>query len=63
MNNNKTSNSGVSLLGVVQIVFIILKLAGLISWSWWIVLVPLWVSLFLLLIAVLVLLIVYIAAK
>ena len=63
MNNSKASNSGVSLIGVVQIVFIILKLAGLISWSWWIVLVPLWITLFLLLIAVLVLLIVYIAAK
>lgn len=63
MNNSKASNSGVSLLGVVQIVFIILKLAGLVSWSWWIVLVPLWFALFLLLIAVLVLLIVYISAK
>lgn len=29
-------------LDVVLIVFIILKLAGLITWSWWWVLCPLW---------------------
>lgn len=31
------------LLDVIQIVLIILKLTNLISWSWWIVLIPLWI--------------------
>lgn len=47
------SNGGVSLLGVVQIVFIILKLVGVITWSWWLVLIPLWVSIALILISLL----------
>lgn len=41
-NNNTT---GVSILGVVQIVFIILKLLHVIDQSWWLVLVPLWIDL------------------
>ena len=36
------------LLEVVQIVFIILKLTNLISWSWWAVLIPLWIVIILL---------------
>lgn len=35
----------VTLNDVIQIVFIILKLCKLIDWSWWLVLIPLWVSL------------------
>ena len=35
---------GVSTAGVVQIVFLILKLVGVISWSWIWVLSPLWIS-------------------
>lgn len=35
----------VTLNDVVQVVFIILKLCKLIDWSWWIVLIPIWISL------------------
>lgn len=42
MENNKKSN-GVGCLGVVLIVFVILKLCGLIQWSWFWVLSPLWI--------------------
>lgn len=38
-------NSGVDLLTVLQVVFIVLKLTDLISWSWPVVLIPLWISL------------------
>lgn len=34
--------SGLGLLDVIQIVLIILKLVGVIDWSWWVVLIPLW---------------------
>ena len=37
---NKSSGMGVS--SVVGIVFIILKLVGVIEWSWWWVTLPLW---------------------
>lgn len=30
------------LFGVLAIVFIVLKLVGVIDWSWWYVLLPLW---------------------
>ena len=39
----QTTSGGISILGVVQIVFIILKLVGVIEWSWWLVLIPLWI--------------------
>lgn len=46
-----TSGSGArgSFLGLLAIVFITLKLCGVIDWSWWWVLAPLWggVALFL----------------
>lgn len=29
-------------LGAPQLVFLILKLTGVIGWSWWAVLIPLW---------------------
>lgn len=45
-NSNKNSGSGgVSLTGVLTIVFIVLKLCGVINWSWIWVLSPLWISL------------------
>jgi hypothetical protein len=40
--NNAT---GVGILDVILIIFIVLKLVGVITWSWWIVLIPLWASL------------------
>ena len=36
---------GVGILGVVLIVLVTLKLAGLVSWPWWAVLMPLWLGL------------------
>lgn len=42
MNNNTGSNIG--LLDIILVVNIILKLIGVINWSWWVVLWPLWVS-------------------
>ena len=43
MNNKQTSN-GIGFTGLLTIVFIILKLCGIIAWSWWWVLSPLWIS-------------------
>ena len=38
------SSSGLALSEVVLIVFVVLKLVGVINWSWWWVLSPLWIS-------------------
>jgi len=37
-----TSSGGLGVMGVLTIVFIVLKLVGTITWSWWWVLSPLW---------------------
>lgn len=39
------SNSGIGFVGLLTIVFIVLKLTKVISWSWLWVLSPLWISL------------------
>ena len=41
---NKNTGSSLGLLDVILVVNIILKLIGVINWSWWIVLWPLWAS-------------------
>lgn len=41
--SNKSSSGGVGVCTVVGIVFLILKLTGLIDWSWWWVLAPFWI--------------------
>ncbi len=47
------ASGGISLSGLTFIVFLVLKLCGVIDWSWWWVTAPLWGP-FALLIAVLV---------
>lgn len=62
---NKNNNSGGSSVGgisfgsLLTLVFIVLKLTGVINWSWAWVLSPLWISAILMLILVIVLHIIY----
>jgi predicted RND superfamily exporter protein len=42
--NNTTSSGGVGFTGLLTILFIALKLTHVITWSWWWVLSPLWIS-------------------
>ena len=42
-NNNKTSG-GIGFTGLLTLLFIGLKLCGVISWSWLWVLSPIWIS-------------------
>lgn len=45
MNNNKnTTSGGIGFAGLLTIVFIVLKLCNVIKWSWVWVLSPLWIS-------------------
>lgn len=43
MENSKKSSGGMSLAGVLLVVFIVLKLCDVIAWSWVWVLSPLWI--------------------
>lgn len=45
-NNERTvvnNTGGIGFLGLLAIVFIVLKLTGYIAWSWWWVLAPIWI--------------------
>jgi len=41
-NESNKSTGGIGFLGLLGLAFIILKLCGVINWSWWWVTVPLW---------------------
>ena len=45
MNNerNNTTAGGIGFCGLLTVAFIVLKLAGVINWSWLWVLAPLWI--------------------
>lgn len=40
---NEGRSSGLGVFGVCLVVFVILKLTNLITWSWWWVLSPIWI--------------------
>ena len=44
MSKEIKSNGGIGFGGLLTIVFIVLKLLGVITWSWWWVLSPIWIS-------------------
>lgn len=41
-NRSKSTATGFGVLGLLTIIFAAMKLAGVIGWSWWLVLIPLW---------------------
>lgn len=43
--SDKTTHYGINFAELLLIVFIVLKLTNVISWSWWWVLSPLWITL------------------
>ena len=49
MNNEKTTSGGIGFGSALLLTFIILKLVGVIDWSWWWVLSPIWIPVALLL--------------
>lgn len=46
MSNNSSGvkSGGIGFTGLLAIVFIVLKLIGVVNWSWWWVLSPIWIS-------------------
>ena len=45
MSSSSSSSGGISFTGALTILFIGLKLTNVITWSWWWVLSPIWISL------------------
>lgn len=42
--SSNTNSGGIGFAGLLAVAFIVLKLIGVITWSWWWVLAPLWVT-------------------
>ena len=42
--NNNDASGGIGFVGLLTIAFIVLKLVGVINWSWVWVLSPIWIS-------------------
>lgn len=42
--NTAATGGGITFVGAMQVAFIVLKLCGVISWSWGWVLAPIWVG-------------------
>ena len=42
-NTTEVNSGGIGFLGLLAIVFIVLKLTDYIDWSWWWVLAPIWI--------------------
>lgn len=53
--NRNSSSSGIGICGVLTIVFVVLKLVGVINWSWLWVLCSLWIDILLTVIVLVVL--------
>lgn len=45
MRERRGSSGGVGFAGLLALLFIALKLTGVIDWGWWLVLMPLWLPL------------------
>lgn len=43
-NNSSAASGGIGFFGLLQVAFIVLKLVGVINWSWGAVLIPLWIE-------------------
>lgn len=39
---SSSSSSGIGVFGLLGVVFVTLKLCGVIHWSWWLVTIPFW---------------------
>ena len=44
MANQQVNSGGIGFVGLLAILFIGLKLTGYITWSWWWVLSPIWIT-------------------
>lgn len=52
--NTAATGDGITFMGALQVAFIVLKLCGVISWSWGWVLAPVWIGFFVIAIIVVV---------
>ena len=57
------SNLGIGFIGLLTIAFIVLKLTGFITWSWWWVLSPPWITLLVIIAILMIILVCHVVYK
>ena len=62
-NENKNVYNGIGFFGLLQVVFIALKVAKVIDWSWWLVFIPAWIDIGICLIIIIIAIILTIIVK
>ncbi len=55
---NKDTNGGIGFWGLLQLMFILLKLLGVIKWSWVLVFIPTYIAIFFCIAALIILMII-----
>ncbi len=61
--SQQSSSGGISVFGLLGVVFVTLKLMGYINWSWWWVTAPFWGGFVLLITVIIVLILVQVWAE
>lgn len=56
---NSNSYRGIGFFELLQVVFIALKVAKVIDWSWWLVFIPTWIHLGIIILLIIILAIIY----
>ena len=56
---NSNSYRGIGFFGLLQVVFIALKVAKVIDWSWWLVFLPIWIELGIIILLIIIFTIIY----
>ena len=52
MATNNAQSGGIGITGALFLIFLVLKLTGVIAWSWWWVTAPLWAPLLIVIVIV-----------
>lgn len=63
MSSSSSSSGGIGFVGLLQVVFITLKLCNVIQWSWFYVLLPMIISTAFILLALGIILLIYLLKK
>lgn len=60
---NRAAGGGITFLGLLQVAFIVLKLCGVVTWTWPVVLIPLWIDIAIVAIVLIIWIIIIIKAR
>lgn len=55
--SHTTSSNGIGTLGLLGVLFVGLKLTGYIDWSWWLVTLPFWIGIPIIIVMVIIIII------